>query len=83
MLPDRTDSERRLSVDNRIATVISQFERGAISEAVFRATLFGVGKRELEIDQEVRLHRPFERLHDATQRVVNGFVSGLAGRGGF
>ena len=83
MLPSHTDPERRFSIEERIATAISQFERGAMSETVFRATLYGTGMRNFDIDQEVRLHRPFTPLHDATQRVVNGFVSGLAGRGGF
>ncbi len=83
MLPDRTDPERRFSVEERVVTATSQFERGAISEAVYRATLFGVGMRPDLIEAEVRLHLPFVSLHEATQRVVNGFVSGLAGRGGF
>lgn len=83
MLPDRTDPERRLSTEERVATAISQFERGAMSEVVFRATLFGTGMRDLDIQYEVNLHRPFVALHEAAQRVVNGFVSGLPGRGGF
>ena len=78
MIPDRTDPERRLSIEDRVATATSQFERGAISEAVFRATLFGVGVPEYEIDQAVRSHCPFVSLHEATRRVINGFVSGLA-----
>lgn len=83
MLPDRTDPERRFSIEERVVTATSQFERGAISEAVYRATLFGVGMRDDLIDVEVRLHRPFVSLHEVTQRVVNGFMSGLEGRGGF
>ena len=75
---DRSDPERRMAVEERIATAISQFERGAISEAVFRATLFGCGMREFDIDQLARSHRPFVSLHEATRRVVNGFVSGLS-----
>jgi hypothetical protein len=78
MIPDRTDPERRLSIEERVTTATSQFERGAISEAVFRATLFAVGVREFDIDQAVRSHRPFVPLHEATRRVINGFVSGLA-----
>ena len=78
MIPDRTDPERRLSIEERVATATSQFERGAISEAVYRATLFGVGVPEYEIDQAVRFYRPFVSLHEATRRVINGFVSGLA-----
>ena len=78
MIPDRTDPERRLSIEERVTTATSQFERGAISEAVFRATLFGVGVPEYEIDQAVRSHRPFVSLHEVTRRVINGFVSGLS-----
>jgi hypothetical protein len=78
MMLDRTDPERRLSIEERIATAISQFERGAISEAVFRATLFGVGVPEYEIDQAVRFYRPFVSLHKVTQGIVDGFISGLA-----
>jgi hypothetical protein len=78
MIPDRTDPERRFSIEERIATATSQFERGAMSEAVYRATLFGVGMREFDIAQMVRSHRPFVSLHEATQMVVDGFVSGLA-----
>ena len=78
MIPDRTDPERRFSIEERVTTATSQFERGAISEAVYRATLFGVGMRDDLIDAETRLHRPFVSLHEATRRVVNGFVSGLA-----
>jgi hypothetical protein len=78
MIPDRTDPERRLSIEERVTTATSQFERGAISEAVFRATLFGVGVPEYEIDQAVRFYRPFVSLHKVTQGIVDGFVSGLA-----
>ena len=78
MIPDRTDPERRLSIGDRVARATSQFERGAISEAVFRATLFGVGVPEYEIDQAVRFYRPFVSLHKVTQGVVDGFISGLA-----
>ena len=67
-----------MAVEERIATATSQFERGAISEAVFRATLFGCGMREFDIEQAARSHRPFVSLHEATRRVVNGFVSGLS-----
>ena len=75
---DRSDPEHRMAVEDRVATATSQFERGAISEAVFRATLFGVGVPEYEIDQAVRFYRPFVSLHEVTQGVVDGFISGLA-----
>ena len=78
MLPDRTDPERRISVDERKATAISQLERGAISEAVFRATLFGCGMREMDIDALVRLHRSFQSIEEITRPVLGRFVSGLS-----
>ena len=78
MIPDRTDPERRLSIEERVATATSQFERGAISEAVFRATLFAVGMRERDIDQLVRLHRPTRSLADVSMPILGRFVSGLS-----
>lgn len=78
MIPDRTDPERRLSIEERVTTATSQFERGAISEAVFRATLFGVGFPEYEIDQLVRLHRPTRSLAEVTRPILGRFVSGLS-----
>ena len=53
---NRSDPEYRLSIEERKATAVSQFERGAISEAVFRASLFAAGMRGEAIDVEVRLH---------------------------
>ncbi len=73
---DRTDPERRFSIEERIATATSQFERGAITEAVFRASLFAAGKRGQDIETEVRLNRPFRSLVEVSKPIL-GFVSGL------
>lgn len=74
MLPDRTDPERRFSVDERIMTACSQLERGAISLPVFRATVFGCGLRGEAIEQLVRTHGSPVPLAEVTSK----FVSGLA-----
>ncbi len=77
MIPDRTDPERRLSIEEKTATAISQLERGAISEVVFRALLFGLCMREFDIDLLVRLHRPPRLLAEVVRPIVGRFVSGL------
>ena len=77
MLPDRTDPERRLATDERLATAISQFERRAISEAVFRATLCGVGVVGRAADDLVWLHRPAPSLAEVSKSIIGKFVSGL------
>lgn len=82
-LLDRRDPEYRKLLDDKIAGIHAEFEAGEISEAVYRASLHVAGLRGEAIDVEVRLHRPFKSLHEVTQTVVNGFVSGLPGRGGF
>ena len=78
MLPDRTDPERRMATDERVATAISQFERRAISEDVFRATLFGVGIVGRAADDLVWLHRPMPSLAQISAPVLGKFVSGLS-----
>ncbi len=70
---NRSDPEYRLSIEERKATAVSQFERGAISEAVFRASLFAAGMRGEAIDVEVRLHG----LPAPMGEVIRRFVSGL------
>lgn len=74
MRPDRTDPERRFSVDERIMTACSQLERGAMSLPVFRATVFAAGLRGEQIETLVRTHGNMVPLADVTSK----FVSGLA-----
>lgn len=78
MLPDRTDPDRRLSIEERIASALSQAERGVMTEAVLRATLFGCGKRGNELETLVRLYRPTPPLADVSAPIISAFVSGLA-----
>ena len=75
---DRSDPERRFSVEEHIATAVSQFERGAISEDVFRASLFACYIRGSALETEVRLHRPFRSLAEVSKPIIDGFVSGLS-----
>ncbi len=74
---DRTDPERPRLIDDRIVTANCRFARGEMTEAVYRATLYGAGKRGDEIETEVRLNRPFRSLAEITAPIVAGFVSGL------
>ena len=69
---NRSDPEYRLSIEERKATAVSQFERGAISEAVFRASLFAAGMRGEAIDVEVRLHGPPAPMGEVIRRFVSG-----------
>jgi len=75
-MTDRTDPEYRMSNDEKIMTATSQFERGAMTEPVFRASVFAAGLRGAAIETLVRLHRPFRSLAEISAPVV-GFVSGL------
>ena len=75
---DRSDPERRLSIEELVATAISQFERGAMTEDVFRASLFACYIRGSALEIEVRLHRPFRSLAEVSKPIIDGFVSGLS-----
>lgn len=75
MLPDRTDPERRFSIEERIMTACSQLERGAMTLAVFRARVFGCGLRGEQIETLVRTHGNMVPISEVP--IVRGFVSGL------
>jgi hypothetical protein len=65
---DSRDPEAREIRQARYEHACLEFSEGRMSVDIFRATLFGLGWLNRDIETEVKLHRPFVSIGEVAAR---------------